>query len=86
MKKKYYWIIGIVILVILILFFYPKDCGNWGTSLEAKTFSCGCFGYKFNEPLVGGGRTFCSGICLENACKCMQYQGEPPELVEVPCD
>ena len=83
-KRKYWFILfGIIILV---LFFYPKDCGDWGTSLVAKTHSCDCLGYKFNEPLIGGGKTFCSGICLSNTCKCVQYSKEPPyQLIEVPC-
>ncbi|NIO44742.1 MAG: hypothetical protein GTN36_04275 [Candidatus Aenigmarchaeota archaeon] len=87
MKKKYYWIIGIVIIV-LILFFYPKNCGNWGTAIDPNlTYKeCTCFGIKYSEPLLGGGYIDCFGIPISYSC----YKQFPSETglqrIDIPCD
>lgn len=73
MKKKVsrkYWIV-FSIIILLILFFYPKECGNWGTSLETTYNGCSCFGLKITEPVAGGAPYYCLGICFN--CRCVQY-------------
>jgi len=91
MKKKFYWIIGIVI-VILILFFYPKECGNWGTAIhpDAKYKDCTCIGINYSPSVLGGASITCFGVPVSYSC--YYYEGKEiegewkVEKIEIPCD
>ena len=76
----------IVLIIVFVLFLYPKKCGNWGTSIEATYTQCSCLGIKFDEPLPGGGRTFCIGICLKNTCRCVRFDPRYPPRGLIPCE
>jgi hypothetical protein len=58
----------LILIIALVVFFYPKKCGNWGTSLKATYEKCDCIGFKLQEYVLGGGYYYCYGICLENTC------------------
>jgi hypothetical protein len=81
--RKYWYVI--VVVAALMVFFFPKECGNWGTSIEATYKECGCIGFKtagFAVP-AGGSSYYCYGICTD--CQCVQNDltGETRKLV--PC-
>ena len=65
LKKNW---ITITIIIILVLFFYPRPCGN--VSSVGDTV-CDCIGIKTPElsPALGATHYYCLGICLENTCK-----------------
>jgi len=97
MKKKiprnWLWIIGIII--ILILFFYPKYCGNWGTAIhpDARYKDCTCIGLKTSGLLgairAGGDYLYCWGTPISYSC--YYYEGKEiqgiwkVEKVYIPC-
>lgn len=78
MKRKTITIISVVIVlaISLTVFFYPKKCGNWGTSLEATYEKCDCIGLKLQEYTLGGGYYYCYGICLQNTCKPYKFTSQ----------
>jgi hypothetical protein len=92
-RKYWFVIIGII---ILILFFYPKNCGNWGTAIhpDAKYKDCSCIGFKtsgyFNVVTAGGDYLYCWGIPLSYSC--YYYEGKEVqgvwkvEKIEIACD
>ena len=68
------WIAVIVLSAAFIIFFYPRQCGNYGTSTESVYHECECFGLKdpFWVPIpAGGGYSWCYGICGD--CTCHAY-------------
>jgi len=84
------WLI-IVVLIILILIFYPKHCGNWGTAIspDATYKDCTCIGIKYSSPILGGAYITCFGI--PTSYSCYYYTKEPVpgaelQKIEVPCD
>jgi len=84
MKKKYYWIIGIAILIILILFFFPKTCSEiYGDEQSTSKRECGCLGISGQVGATG----YCYGIC--NSCKCYHRwydeEGKLGDWKEVSC-
>jgi uncharacterized protein YpmB len=97
MKKKMNKIIiilGIFILSLsLIVFLYPKKCGNYGTAVarnleEAPKYrDCECFGIKFSSGIsIGGGYYYCYGIC--GRCKCYTYIADEKvgaKRIDIPC-
>jgi hypothetical protein len=68
MKKKY--LVIVIILTILIIFFYPRDCGRWGTSISPEVIykECNCMGVKLSELSTGGGAISCYGIPTSYYC------------------
>ena len=92
MERKYLIIIlAIVVLVALVAFFFPNECGNWGTAVhpDAKYKDCTCIGIKHSPPLVGGGHITCFGIPTSYSC----YYYEPgteespgAKKVDIPCE
>ncbi len=81
----------IVILVALVTFFFPRDCGNWGTAVhpDAKYKDCTCIGIKYSSPLIGGGYITCFGIPTSYSCyyyKLEETPGAKPERVDIPCE
>ncbi|MEM7819120.1 MAG: hypothetical protein QW403_03195 [Candidatus Aenigmatarchaeota archaeon] len=83
MKGKTITIISVVIVlaISLTVFFYPKKCGNWGTSLEATYERCDCIGLKLQEYTLGGGYYYCYGICLQNTCKPYKFTSQEVGVV-----
>ena len=83
MEWKKYW--PLLVVVLLVVFFYPKECGNWGTSMTATYDECGCIGLKtsgFAPP--GGGPYYCFGFC--HNCRCVQNEIKDSVRVRVPCE
>jgi hypothetical protein len=93
--RKYWFLI--LAIIILILFFYPKYCGNWGTAIhpDAKYKDCTCIGVKTNgypwEGIrAGGGYLYCWGV--QTSYSCYYYEGKDVqgvwkvEKIEIPCD
>lgn len=91
MKKKYYWIIAIVILFVGIeLFFgFPigVECGYW-SFFEGYEKSCDCIGIKTGHcglgSLCDGGAYGCIGVCRN--CACRQLNATSHDWEEVLCD
>jgi len=89
--KRKYWLI-IVGLIILLLIFYPRHCGNWGTAIDpgARYKDCVCVGIKYSPPLVGGGGITCFGVPVSYSCYSYERKGTDeswvPEKIEIPCD
>jgi hypothetical protein len=90
LKKRWY---KIILIIILILFFYPKECGNWGTSIEATYTKCSCLGIGSEQSLLsffwgytlGGGKNYCYGVCLKNTCECYRYDPRNLSRGLIPC-
>lgn len=72
-------IIGVIIAVFLAIFFYPKNCGNWGTATYSNERSnqigpdliykeCTCMGFKYTSHGGGGGKINCFGIPTSYSC------------------
>ncbi len=76
------------ILLGLLVFFFPKPCGRWGTSSDPKAvyMECECLGLKYREPLIGGGKISCFGLPLSHQCYHYAQTEEGIEKVSVPCD
>jgi len=92
--KKIFWIFIVILgLIILIWFFYPKVCGNWGTSLAVVYEECQCLGFKTTPPTPGGNYYYCYGLCLENTCSYYRFPKNTPldycendfDCVKEPC-
>lgn len=87
-SRKWIWII---IIIALVIFFFPKECGNWGTAIhpDAKYKDCTCVGIKYSPPLVGGAYITCFGVPASYSC--YYYQGNAAEgnytveKIEIPC-
>lgn len=76
MKKllKNWWFWVTVVLVVLIIFLFPKSCGgSGGLGGEATRISCDCIGIKvdslFNRFSFDASTKVCYGICLKNTCE-----------------
>ncbi len=59
MKKT---IIIIVLVVGLIIFFFPKPNGEGGSCVGCKNIECKCFGFQKNMVAIGVWRSICYGI------------------------
>jgi len=61
-------VLGVVVVVGLALFFYPKDCGRWSVVPGADRQSCRCLGFKQNiaetTDVEGAGGYDCYGLVL----------------------
>ena len=72
MKKKYYWVIGCVLLFMLAAFFYPKQCGYWDVLQEKN---CNCYGFMSggSQPniMAEGWDYTCYGVCVSD-CVCKE--------------
>lgn len=85
MNKKMLIVVAAIIVVTFLIFFWPKQCGNWGTgigtSLEDAAIykNCDCLGFKYREPLTGGGYDYCYGVCSAETCECTAVFREPTE-------
>lgn len=91
MNKKYVCLLVIILLVALVAFFFPKECGNWGTAIhpDAKYKDCTCIGIKHSPHLGGGGYITCFGI--PTACSCYYYESGSEKSpgakkVDIPCE
>jgi hypothetical protein len=82
LKRKHWFVI--VGIVVIALFFYPKECGNWGTAIHpnAKYKDCTCIGIKYSPPLVGGAPITCYGIPTSYSC----YYYKEAQKIEIPCE
>ena len=71
-KDKRLWI-GIIVLV-LVVFFYPKYCGNWTTTAPntgSNYHDCTCLGIRIGEGSLGpagGSDVYCLGIIISRSC------------------
>ena len=69
------WIVGIVILIlILVVFFFPKHCGgSGGVGGYSTQTTCSCIGIEasslLNRFITDYSYTSCYGICLKNTCE-----------------
>jgi hypothetical protein len=89
-----YWLV-ILGIIVLILFFYPKSCGNWGTAIhpDARYKDCTCIGLKTSGMSgairVGGDYLYCWGIPISYSC--YYYEGKEiqgtwkVEKIEISC-
>ena len=69
--KKSNWIILGIVIVALIIFFYPKSCGE-SSGKPIYSIECSCIGIKsvLGWPDIADiTKTSCYGICLKNNCK-----------------
>ncbi len=77
MNKKILIGVGVLIVVVLIIFFYPKTCGSrssWGPITGIK---CECIGVAYTPPhYYDGGPNLCYGICLKNTCTQLPQEKE----------
>ena len=74
-NKKQFIIINILLIIILSLFFWPKQCGNFTSAMGVAYEKCGCFGIEPSTGMMGGGNTYCLGFCLRNSCEIVQNIG-----------
>ena len=83
MNKKMFIISILIIFTILILFLFPKYCGNFaGVIDEGQVFiDCKCIGIKYYNPtgapaFFGLGRPYtkyCIGLPVRNSCTKVQF-------------
>jgi len=70
-KKLLIAIISAIVIIALIIIFFPKsECGSWSSMGPTET-KCSCIGIKTHpwSPILGGETLFsCKGICLKNTC------------------
>ena len=83
MERKTLIIITLAVFAILVIIFFPKHCGNWGTSLEVTYKDCSCLGIKHNPPISGGASITCYGI--PTSCSCYKLLGGG-KRISVPCE
>lgn len=88
MDKKYL-IILIITVLTLIIFFFPKYCGNWGTTgpdANVTFHDCTCLGIFKGEIVqpFGGGTTHCWGIVTSKLCYENRWHEDPPRYYK-PC-
>ncbi len=79
MKAKIKILIGLGILavILLIVFFYPKNCGGWTQGDEEK---CNCFGIKVGscpkDTSCDGESYYCFGLCANCKYTRVEYQNQ----------
>lgn len=81
----------IAILIILVIFFYPKSCGFWGTEANGVNKDCNCLGFKTGSLSFFSSKTdrdvyWCYGVCTTE-CKCTRNVliGTNITLEEISC-
>lgn len=59
--KKWVLIISLIIL-IAVIFFFPKKSGFGGSALDVKDQVCRCFGFETMKTAIGPWESTCYGI------------------------
>ena len=85
MKKLYYIIIAIAVLVV---FFFPKACGNHGTAVDPSAVykDCTCIGLIYYPEVPGGSDTTCFGVPTSYECYYYTSSKEGPGRIPVSCE
>ena len=88
MKRNYLIILIIVILIALVTFFYPRECGYWGTAVSPNAIykDCTCIGIKYSPALIGGADVTCFGIPTSSSCYFYESGEGETVKVDIPCD
>jgi len=72
-KDRRLWI-GIAVLIVLVIFLFPKECGTWTAVPDVTIIKCNCLGYSYESSSYSGdGKYMCIGICLKDRCKTESY-------------
>lgn len=82
------------IIIALVVIFFPKHCGNWGTAIhpDTKYQDCTCFGIKTSGyPLkgitIGGDYLYCWGISTSYSCYKRTFNETGGiEEIDIPCE
>ncbi len=79
--------LGILALIVIILIFlYPKECGDTGTAIDTVYKDCNCLGLKLGSGMVGYEEFSCYGACLECSCYKVEIESSQAATVDVPCE
>jgi hypothetical protein len=79
-------------LFILVVFLFPRSCGNWGTAINpnAKYKDCTCIGIKYRDSLIGGGYITCFGVPVSYSCYYYKLEdltsGTKPQIINITCE
>jgi len=71
MRKSTIILIVILALIVLIISFFPKNCGETALTVNGESsIDCNCVGFKSSTVNSNDiPQVYCYGICLKNTCK-----------------
>lgn len=78
----------IVLIILLILFLFPKPCEHWTTDPHSKNLNkdCTCIGLKYGPKYEGGETQFCFGVPISYRCSYNKVIDGNLEKVKTSCE